>query len=394
MRDFHKFSSRSYEPCQKLPGKVWKFSVFGTGKIWAIQANAEIIGGEFMADQVVSYSEILKQLPDGKTHHLLLGNGFSIGCDPRFSYRSLYESSKKSGLSERAQKIFERFGTNNFEAVMRLLDDGHWLAEVYGLVGRESDLKNDLNTLKNVLISSIAESHPDHTGEIDENKKKKAAAFFAPFHNIFSLNYDLLPYWINMSGRPPVYQDGFRDDPDNPDSPSLVFTERMGSQKGIFFVHGALHVFMGEGGLRKHCWARSLKPITNLIREGLENSRYPLFVAEGDSTKKMEQIQASGYLSYCFGKLGRIQNRLVTYGFSFGPSDGHIASTIAENLELTKLYVGVYGTDGKYPDEIFAAVNALVEIRNRILKDESHSFREKHRLEVMFFDSASASVWC
>jgi hypothetical protein len=37
-------------------------------------------------------------------------------------------------LSHRAQRLFERIGTNNFEGAMRLLEDAHWVAQTYGLI--------------------------------------------------------------------------------------------------------------------------------------------------------------------------------------------------------------------------------------------------------------------
>lgn len=346
-----------------------------------------------MSRHVYQYTDVLKKLSDGKRTHLLLGNGFSIGCDSCFSYPSLYEASKDNGLTERAQKIFDRYGTNNFEAVMRLLDDGHWLAEVYGLVGQESEMRADLVTLKNVLIEAIAHSHPDHTGKIQDEKKKKASEFLTSYYNVFSLNYDLLPYWINMSLSRPIYQDGFREDSDDPEAPSLVFSERLGDKQGLYFIHGALHLFMGSGGLRKHCWRRTDKPITTSIREGLEMSRYPLFVAEGSAHKKMEQIHSNGYLSYCYGKLGRIKNRLVTYGFSFGDSDQHICELIAENFDVTELCIGVYKHQDSYPEDVFRAVGKLVAYRKKLMKDKSPMFQENNQLSVMFFDSFSANVW-
>src|SRR5687768_11341895 len=81
---------------------------------------------------VLSYSEVVDRLPTGRCH-LLLGNGFSIACDPRFNYGSLYEFAKDNGLSSRVLGVFDRLGTNNFEGVMRLLEDANWVAGHYGL---------------------------------------------------------------------------------------------------------------------------------------------------------------------------------------------------------------------------------------------------------------------
>lgn len=63
---------------------------------------------------LLTYEQVRRELKN-KTAHLLLGNGFSIACDPVFSYRSLFEEAVKRGLSDRAQRLFERLGTNNFE---------------------------------------------------------------------------------------------------------------------------------------------------------------------------------------------------------------------------------------------------------------------------------------
>lgn len=343
---------------------------------------------------ILDYSEVLKALPVGKTHHLLIGNGFSIGCDSRFSYKNLYETAKAKGLSEQAQRVFAKLGTNNFEAVMRLLDDGHWLAGNYDLIGEGTcPLETDLNVIKETLVSSIAETHPDNTGLIPERQKRTALAFIAPYQSVFSTNYDLLPVWINMMSSPPQFQDGFRADPTDPSAPSLVFSERIGKAKGFYFIHGALHLFMGPGGLRKHCWERSRRSLIELVRDGLTQRRYPLFVAEGSHEKKMEQIQSNGYLSYCYGKLGRVGGRLITFGFSFGESDKHISRQISENEDITDLYVGIFKGPNGYDKSVISAIQEMVEHRNDLLKRRGQKFRDSHRLTATFFDSQSAHVW-
>src|SRR5437870_2360275 len=69
-----------------------------------------------------------------ETSHLLLGNGFSISCDSRYHYGSLYDYACKHGLTEQVRGVFEHLGTNNFEGVLRLLDEGAWLTRHYGLM--------------------------------------------------------------------------------------------------------------------------------------------------------------------------------------------------------------------------------------------------------------------
>ncbi len=63
--------------------------------------------------EYITYGEVRSRI--GKsTSHLLLGNGFSIACDGKFAYASLYETAVAAGLSVRAQELFGYLGTNNF----------------------------------------------------------------------------------------------------------------------------------------------------------------------------------------------------------------------------------------------------------------------------------------
>ena len=58
-------------------------------------------------------SQLLQSLLTGRKH-ILLGNGFSIGCDKRFAYPNLFDYACdyacKAGLSERAKGLFDPIG--------------------------------------------------------------------------------------------------------------------------------------------------------------------------------------------------------------------------------------------------------------------------------------------
>jgi hypothetical protein len=276
--------------------------------------------------ELLSYDAVLKSL--GSTSYLLLGNGFSVACDPIFSYSRLYDAAVAAGLSVRAQAVFERLGTNNFEGVMRLLDDAHWIATTYGLVrsGDSSEMIDDVRIVKTTLVEAVAKNHLPHTGHVSDEKKAAARNFFDPYHSIFTTNYDLLAYWVIMSaGERVIFQDGFREDEDAADAPYVIFSERLGNARGLFYLHGALHLYLASGELRKRCWSRSQTPLTDLIKQGLTENEYPLFVAEGAAEQKLSQIQRAGYLWYCLDKLARIKSPLVVFGHSLGESDRHIA---------------------------------------------------------------------
>jgi hypothetical protein len=271
---------------------------------------------------------------------------------------------------------------------MRLLDDCHWVAHVYGLIKDKSEMLKDLEVIKKTLIKVISKSHLAHPGEVEDDRKAAAARFIKPYKIIFTTNYDLLLYWVAMfSGDPPPFQDCFRADEDDPDSEYLVFTERLGDHNGILFLHGALHFYLSGGELRKHSWIRSGKRLTELIEEGLDKGQYPLFVAEGNPEKKLDQIQGSGYLWYALEKLRTIQSPLVLFGHSLGASDGHIIDVISKNRKLPELYVSLHGNPGSPSNRaIQRAVKKLENTRANLMA-------KSKPLEVFFYDSESAEVW-
>lgn len=338
-----------------------------------------------------NYQDIKARMGNGRWH-LLLGNGFSIGCDPIFRYQSLYERAVADGLSERAQAVFQRLGTNNFEGVMRLLQDAHWVAQRYGLVrGVRSAMLDDLEVVKNTLVQAITASHLGHTGLVSDEKKTRALAFISDFHNVFTTNYDLLVYWVNMyAGENPPFKDGFRADENDPEAAYVVFSERLGNQRGLFYMHGALHLYLANSELRKHSWIRTGSRLTDLIQTGLENEQYPLFVAEGSAPKKLQQIQRVGYLWYCMDKFARIEGPLVVLGHSLGASDAHICDAIGDNSQIQNVYVGLHGD----PDS-----PANLAIQDSVRRMEARRVRAAGRrrnvkpLEIAYFDSATAQVW-
>ncbi|MGD9934603.1 MAG: DUF4917 family protein [Dehalococcoidia bacterium] len=346
---------------------------------------------------LLTYHQVLELLPP--TKHLLLGNGFSISCDPAFRYDSLYEFAREHGLSRRAQAVFEKIGTSNFEGVLRALGDTEWIAATYGLAAGSANggpsIAEDIESVKNALVAAVAQRHLERPSDVDEAKRAAAVEFLSPYHNVFTTNYDLLLYWITMQGNDEhadlARRDGFRADPEDPEAPHLLFQEHVGGDRGFFFVHGALHLYVHHGQVRKHSWIRSGIALVDLIREALDKYQYPLFVAEGDAHTKLEQIQRSGYLSYGLGKLERIQKALVTFGLAFGESDAHIAHVIADNPKLEHVYIGLFdGPDSPAGQAVLAAADRIDRRRraNRTPRGDQYP-----GLAIQFYDAKSARPW-
>jgi hypothetical protein len=340
--------------------------------------------------ELLTYDEVLKQLP--QTKHLLLGNGFSIACDKIFNYPNLFSYAEKNGLTKHVCEVFRHFGTNNFEGVMRLLEDAEWLSEHYHLNASDAtvSMAADLESIKNALVSALADTHLPFPKAVADKRKTRCAEFLSPYKNVFTTNYDLLLYWVAMHGSDALKrQDGFRASPDEPDAKYLVFHEHIKGNKGILFLHGALHIYVVDGEVRKHSWVRTDTRLIELIRQGLRQKEYPLFVAEGDSDKKLEQIQRSGYLSYCLGKLDRIEQALVIYGLSLGESDQHIANVLADNPELEQIFIGTYeALESSASLSLQKTAARMVKRR----KQNSKSMKSKP-LAIQFYDSKTAHVW-
>lgn len=175
----------------------------------------------------------------------------------------------------------------------------------------------------------------------------------------------------------------------DPDTPYVVFSGTEGRTGGLYFLHGALHLYRSGSEVRKHCWARTRKPLIENILESISRHEYPLFVAEGEPEKKMEQIEGSSYLSACYSKLSRIESPLVIFGLALGESDSHIAQALAHNPKLRKIYFGIYS--GLTSPENIRTQQQLEKLPRARSKARRGSMKQE--LEIILFDSSTARVW-
>jgi hypothetical protein len=330
---------------------------------------------------ILEYNEIKAMAEDVKTASLLLGNGFSIALDSRFNYQSLFDRARENGLNERTEKLFARVGRGDFEGALRVLDDGEWIAKTYDLAGVDIDeLQADGERIRAALAAAVKDSHIDHAGDLDANAARSARRFLAPYRSVFTTNYDLLLYWVVMSMKEAArLDDGFRFASGDP-----IFAGWDSASRSMHHLHGALHFYWDEEGLRKHSWRESGHRLKDAIADGLKGKRYPHIVAEGLSEKKLGKIRRSHYLSACYERLKLATPLVVSLGFSFADNDEHIAIAIANNASLTRLCVGLHGDpDNASNRGIMSRVTRAIEGRNKALS----------KLEVSYFDSASASPW-
>ena len=162
---------------------------------------------------------------------------------------------------------------------------------------------------------------------------------------------------------------------------SANYTFGIGAQN-IHYLHGALHLFDAGVTIKKFTWVNTGVRLIDQIRDALRDNLYPLIVAEGSSSQKLERIQHSNYLSRSYRSFASIAGVLVIYGHSLGPSDEHIARLI-QFSGIRYLYFSLHGdplspTNQRIIDTLLAIHNARPQ---------------RKPIDVSFFDSSTAAVW-
>lgn len=352
--------------------------------------------------EVLSFADAIADSTQYSKRHLLLGNGFSIACRPDiFHYGSLFEQADFSAIP-RAQKVFEVLGTQDFELAIRSLENGAKTLPIYVEDGTASaeDMVADAQSLKDLLVSTVAGNHPDIPLDIPDEKFWACRQFLGNFLNgskaghVFTLNYDLLLYWTLMHDDMPFgdpinlnTKDGFGNDEDDPDTDYVVWHGETGAHgASIHFLHGALHLFDAGHELQKYTWVRRQERLVDQARAAINDDKFPLFVAEGTSQQKFSKIRHNAYLYQGLKVLTSNANTakhcFFIFGHSLAANDHHILRRLGRG-KFGKLYISLYGDPR-------AGVNQ--EIIHKA-KEITHLRHDRNPLDVVFYDAASAEVW-
>ncbi|EAT14771.1 DUF4917 family protein [Desulfuromonas acetoxidans] len=320
--------------------------------------------------------------------HLLLGNGFSIACRPDiFVYGKLFERADFSALSPSARHAFEALGTQDFEKVIKALRDASALVALYEDVHGDvpAQMVEDAEGLREVLVQAIASSHPEWPGELTDVEYAVCRVFLNNFDTVYTLNYDLLLYWVQMHTQPgvnPSSDDGFRKPEDDLEANYVTWEPENSYGQNTWFLHGALHIFDTGTELQKYTWVNTGIRLIEQIRDALERSYFPLFVAEGTSEEKLERIRHNDYLAKAYRSFSSIGGALFIYGHSLAENDEHYLKRI-EKGKIRHVYVGIYG------DPTSAANKAIIS-RAKAL---ALARKGKTTLDVSFFDAGTTQVW-
>lgn len=343
--------------------------------------------------KIMTFDEVISSLQ--KKHRiisLLIGNGFSMAYDNKiFSYNALHNF-LQSQDDELLSKLFGAIKTKNFELVMQQLESTIALLDAFGVEGSvKQQILLAAEKLKQGLLKSVKELHPEHVYKIPDAKSAACANFLRPFLDsggqIFTTNYDLLLYWVLMRQGTALHIDGFGQELENPlevqkgeaaQWSDLIWGPNQAKQN-IHYLHGALHLFDAGSEIIKeqYDWTGYL---LEHITTRLDDGNYPIFVTAGNGEEKLKHIRHNRYLSHCYDRLLNIDGSLVTFGFNFGPYDEHIIDSINKAAKhgaraaekLRSVYIGTYSNE-----------------------DVKHieSILPKFEVKVQLFDAQTASVW-
>lgn len=355
--------------------------------------------------KVITFQQALRDSESLGKRHLLLGNGFSIACKPDiFHYGSLFERADFSAMPE-VLSVFSVLETQDFEVAIRALDNGSKLLPIYASesASAAATMQQQALGLKEALISTVAQNHPEGPFEVDEEKIWACRVFLSHFLNaenkqcghVFTLNYDLLLYWVLMNdgnllevnGVKLKRNDGFGNDESDPTAEYVVWQgETAAHSANIHYLHGALHLFDSGSELLKYTWVRSGERLVDQARSALHQNKFPLFVAEGTSTQKKNRIRHNAYLYQGYKVLtANAQTKshgFFIFGHSLAENDDHILLRLARG-KFRKLYIGLHGDPS-------AEWNQTIIRRAEWMAAQR---QERYPLELVFFDSASANVW-
>lgn len=319
----------------------------------------------------ITYKDLVKKIKSDnkqsdqslrKFTHLLLGNGFSISFDRCFRYDKLMTN-----------EVADELGIDRnltFENAMRI--------------------HGDPSSIVDRFIRRISEIHPPYQMFMTKNIES-AMNFLEPFTFLFTLNYDLLLYWLLMrvnatypptGGRPSTVMDLFSNV-----NGQVVFSNKKkyylnSEQRGLaLYLHGALHyVKINDTTVKKFTgnYNSSLLEILRNMLSGEQNGLLPNCVTGGTSKQKMYCINNDPYLNHIYYLyLNQCKGNLCTFGWSMNENDSHIYDAIFRNNNLKKIFFGYFSQEDKQRIESL--------IRNRTENIEGR--------EYYLYDTSRVNIW-
>ncbi|VAX04539.1 hypothetical protein MNBD_ALPHA03-427 [hydrothermal vent metagenome] len=316
---------------------------------------------------IITFQEAINR-SEGRDKSLLMGNGFSI---EHFSYSNLLdEAGIEDGMPLKA--LFNELDTYDFETVIRALEDAVIVTNAYDHNKQSVHYQTQANQLREALVHAVRSTHPNHRADIEE-KIPSCLRFLKNFNTLYTLNYDLLLYWVQLQSR--EFSDGFGL---GDEERGFIGPFKEGAYCTTYNLHGGLHLFKKiDGEIEKKLMGVSgiIDAIASAITRG---RRLPVYIAEGTSPKKMGKINSIPYLRHAYDTLSKSTGDFFVFGHSGDQNDEHIYRAIFRS-EIDHLYFCIH-----QPSADIAAINGELARYKR---------RFGSNIEYTFVCSESANVW-
>lgn len=290
------------------------------------------------------FQEFLNECEGKKS--IILGNGFGISFDVamqqnNFNWNSLLDLCAIEDGSE----LYRLLSQNqfDFELVHQKINNA---IDVLNLYSPQSQLiahlEQQIQYLREQLIVAVGASHPASfvrartpVDQLQLNEKiTNCRRFLNGFSNVFSLNYDLLLYWVRCYQRPNLGRDSFTSIGDD-----LIFSPN--DNANFFFPHGSLFIYRDGVSAIKSGSTRA-NPILARLEENIEQGKFPMCISEGTGQQKLKEIKKNHYLLYAYNRIIKSTGTIFTFGCSFlDGKDRHIIEAMCRS-SATRIVVGEY----------------------------------------------------
>lgn len=344
------------------------------------------------------------EIKDKYTESIILGNGSSIAIHENFRYTSLHErATELNFINSDLNTLFERFGTNDFEAIMHKLLQAEAVND--SLLIDSEPVKNAYDACRTALIKVVQNIHPEFHA-INDGELDNIAIFLKNFKKVISLNYDLILYWAMYRGNQPdrndegnviergnLFKDCFTESSNGDKCFNFdweLLEEPHGTRKNailVFYLHGNLSL---ASFIKNKVYELDVKIASpddshlDAIFKKWKNGNYsPLVVCEGESKRKLASIKSSNYLSAVYYDVfNTLGESIAIYGFNFNDQDDHIISRL-------------YDVHKKHPMKCMAISvcnDGNQEIYMKRVRDIiNHKFGKN--MAVEFFKANSKNCW-
>lgn len=326
---------------------------------------------------------------------IVLGNGFGLSFDAatrqnNFNWNSLLDlcdievGSKLHGVLAACQFDFELAHQKLNTAIdeIKLYDSESVLIRT---------LEEQIQYLRDQLIIAVQRSHPpSFVQERSPESKEELDAiiyncreFLNGFKNIFSLNYDLLLYWVRCYESNYMGSDFFTGDRDSPltySHPNFV------KSANFFFPHGAVFIFR-EGNTATKSRSSKRDPILARVESQIERGLFPMCISEGTGEQKLEKIKMNRYLRDAFHMIRRSEGVIFTFGCSFlDGKDSHIMFEMAMSC-AKHIVIGVYDLQ---QEERHRLEHEFEKVQNKV---ENICGTNRRRKTIHIVESSGTKIW-